>query len=85
MPKITFDIFYITTDVFLFQSIFLLTVLAYVLMVSRSITESKNKIMPNFAIYFLLYPFVAPLFIFISVYKFIFKKENKWVLQDNKA
>ena len=85
MPKFTFDIFYLTTDVFLFQSIFLLTVLAYVIMVSRNITESKNKLMPNFAIYFLLYPFVAPIFIFISVYKFAFKKENKWILQDNKA
>jgi cellulose synthase/poly-beta-1,6-N-acetylglucosamine synthase-like glycosyltransferase len=85
IPNFEFDIFYITTDVFAFQSIFLLTVLAFVLMVSRTITNDKQPLFKNFPVYFLLYPFVAPVFIFIAVYKFIFKSENKWVLQDNKA
>lgn len=83
-PKLNIDPFYITADVFLFQSIFLFTVLAFVLLVSRTIAEDKTNIMPNFAIYFLAYPFVAPVFIFIAVFKFLFKSENKWVLQDNK-
>lgn len=85
IPNIKFDIFYITTDVFAFQSIFLLTILAFVLTVSRNITNDKQPLLKNFPVYFLLYPFVAPLFIFIAVYKFAFKSENKWVLQDNKA
>lgn len=84
LPKFHFDIFYITTDVFLFQTIFLLTILAFVFTVSRGITQDKNPIVPNFAIYFLVYPFVLPVFVFIAVYKFLFKKENKWLLQDTK-
>jgi hypothetical protein len=84
LPKLNLDPFYITADVFLFQSIFLFTILAFVLLVSRSMADDKSPILPNFAIYFLAYPFVAPLFIFIAVYKFLFKSENKWVLQDNK-
>lgn len=84
LPKLNMDPFYITADVFLFESVFIFTILAFVLIVSRSITEDKNKVISNFAIYFLAYPFVAPIFIFISVYKFLFKKENNWVLQDNK-
>jgi cellulose synthase/poly-beta-1,6-N-acetylglucosamine synthase-like glycosyltransferase len=84
MPKINIDPFYITVDVFLFQSIFLFTMLAFVLFVSRSMAEDKSPILPNFAIYFLAYPFVAPLFIFIAVYKFIFRSPNKWLIQDNK-
>ncbi len=84
LPKLNLDPFYITVDVFLFQTIFLFTVLAFVLFVSRSVAEEKSAIMPNFAIYFLAYPFVAPLFIFIAVYKFLFRSPNKWILQDNK-
>jgi cellulose synthase/poly-beta-1,6-N-acetylglucosamine synthase-like glycosyltransferase len=84
LPKLNLDPFYITADVFLFQTIFLFTILAFVLLVSRAIAEDKSPIMPNFAIYFLAYPFIAPLFIFIAVYKFLFKSENKWALQDNK-
>lgn len=85
MPNIKFDVFYITTDVFMFQSIFLLTVLAFVLMVSRNITEDRQSLIRNFPIYFLIYPFVSPIFIFIAVFKFLFKTENKWVMQDNKV
>lgn len=85
IPKLNLDPFYITVDVFLFQTVFLLTILAFVLLVSRSMAEDKTPILPNFAIYFLAYPFIAPLFIFIAVYKFLFKSENKWVLQDNKV
>jgi len=85
MPKFSFDLFYVNTDVFLFLSMFTLTMLAFVLMVSRSITQDKNPIIKNFIIYFFLYSFVAPIFVFISVYKFLLKKENKWVLQDTKA
>jgi cellulose synthase/poly-beta-1,6-N-acetylglucosamine synthase-like glycosyltransferase len=84
IPKLNLDPFYITVDVLLFQSIFLFTMLAFVLFVSRSMAEDKSPILPNFAIYFLAYPFVAPLFIFIAVYKFIFRSPNKWLIQDNK-
>jgi cellulose synthase/poly-beta-1,6-N-acetylglucosamine synthase-like glycosyltransferase len=84
IPKVDFDIFYISTDVFFFQSMFLLTVLAFVLLTSRQISQDKNPIMPNFAIYFLLYPFVAPIFIFVAVFKFLFNTKNTWALQDTK-
>ncbi len=84
LPKLNLDPFYITADVFLFQTIFLFTILAFVLLVSRTIAEDKSSIMPNFGIYFLAYPFVVPLFLFIAVYQFLFKKENNWALQDNK-
>lgn len=85
VPKISFDTFYFNTDVFLFLSMFTLTMLAFVLIVSRSITEDKNPIIKNFVIYFFLYSFVAPIFVFTSVYKFLRKGENKWSLQDTKA
>jgi cellulose synthase/poly-beta-1,6-N-acetylglucosamine synthase-like glycosyltransferase len=84
-PRLSFDVFYISIDILFIQSIFLLTVLAYILMVSRTITDEKRPISFNFFLYFLLYPFVAPVFIFIAVYKFLRKKENKWILQDTKA
>lgn len=85
VPKISFDTFYFNTDVFLFLSMFTLTMLAFVLIVSRSITENKNPIIKNFVIYFFLYSFVAPIFVFTAVYKFLRKGENKWSLQDTKA
>lgn len=84
IPKPNFDVFYITTDVFMFQTVFLLTVLAFIFYVSRNITQDKNPIFINFAVYFLLYPFIVPIFVFLAVYKFIFRKENNWVMQDNK-
>ncbi len=83
-PHFNFDPFYFTVDVLLFQSIFLITVLIFVLFVSKNIAEDKTSTFPNFPIYFLAYPFIAPIFIFIAVFKFLFVKENKWVLQDNK-
>lgn len=85
MPKFSFDIFYISVDILFIQSIFLLTVLAYILSVSRTITEERRPISFNFFLYFLLYPFVVPIFVGTAVYKFLFKKENKWILQDTKA
>jgi hypothetical protein len=85
VPTISFDAFYINTDVFLFLAMFTLTMLAFVLIVSRSIAEDKNPIVKNFAIYFFLYSFVVPIFVFAAVYKFAFRRENKWSLQDTKA
>ena len=85
VPNISFDAFYINTDVFLFLSMFTLTMLAFVLIVSRSIAEDKNPIMKNFVIYFFLYSFVVPIFVFTAVYKFLLRRENKWSLQDTKA
>jgi cellulose synthase/poly-beta-1,6-N-acetylglucosamine synthase-like glycosyltransferase len=83
-PNFNFDPFYFTADVLLFQSMFILTVLVFILFVSKSIAEDKTSIFPNFPIYFLAYPFIAPIFIFIAVFKFLFVKENKWIIQDNK-
>lgn len=79
-----FDPFYITTDIFLVQSIFIFTILGIVLIVSRNITEDKRPFFLNFLVYLFIYPLVAPLFLFIAVFKFLTKSENKWVIQDNK-
>lgn len=85
IPHFSIDIFYMTVDILFIQTIFLLTILAYILMVSRTITDEKRPIAFNFFIYFLIYPFIAPIFIFISVYKFARRRENKWILQDTKV
>ncbi len=83
--NLNFDPFYITTDIFLVQSIFIFTILGIVLVTSRKMANNKNPILVNFFVYVFVYPFVAPLFLFIAVYKFLFNSENKWQIQDNKV
>ena len=82
--NINFDPFYITTDIFLVQTIFIFTILGVVLVVSRKMADNKSPIMLNFLVYVLIYPFVSPIFLFVAVYKFLFRSENKWLMQDNK-
>ena len=81
---INIDPFYITTDILLVQSIFIFTMLSVVLLVSKNIASSKDPLLINFFIYIFVYPFIGSIFLVIAVYKFLFRKENSWVLQDNK-
>lgn len=88
LPKLDvgkFDPFYITTDIFFVQSIFLLTVLGFIFMVAKNISQDKRPFTVNFLVYLLIYPIVAPIFLFVAVFKFLNRSENKWVLQDNKV
>ena len=79
------DPFYITTDIFMVQTIFIFTILGIVAMVSRGMADDKRPLALNFLIYVFVYPLVSPGFLFIAVYKFLFKTKNEWALQDNKV
>jgi cellulose synthase/poly-beta-1,6-N-acetylglucosamine synthase-like glycosyltransferase len=84
VPTFNFDPFYLSTDILMVQSIFLLTMLGIILTISRGIANDKSNLFMNLIFYILLYPIIGSAFVFISVYKFLFNKENKWHIQDNK-
>jgi cellulose synthase/poly-beta-1,6-N-acetylglucosamine synthase-like glycosyltransferase len=63
LPKLNLDPFYITVDVLLIQSIFIFTILAVVLIISRGITNDKSKVSLNFAIYFLIYLYFSIIYL----------------------
>ena len=79
------EYFYINTDTMLFIEVFTLTVLAFVIFTSKSIAKDDRPLAQHLILYFLLYPFISPIFIFRAVFGFLFKSKNEWGLQDNKV
>ena len=78
------DWFFINTDMMLFLSVFTLTVLAFAIFTSKQIAKDDRPLLQHLAMYYLLYPLIAPIFIFRAVFGFLFRSKSKWVLQDNK-
>ena len=78
------DWFFINTDMMLFLSVFTLTVLAFAIFTSKQIAKDDRPLLQHLAVYYLLYPLIAPIFIFRAVFGFLFRSKSKWVLQDNK-
>ena len=85
IPNFNFDIFYINADTLLFVLIFEIVVLVYVIYISRLMVKNKVKILPEFFIYFLIYPIIMPYFVLVAFIRFLFKREVKWAIQDNKV
>lgn len=85
LRNLNFDSFYFNTDMLMLQSIFLLTVLIYILVVSIKITDKQVKFFPNFLWYILIFPYFIWIVIIVSIYKFITKTKVVWLLQDNKG
>lgn len=84
-PHFTFDLFFINTDVMLFLEMFVLTVLAFVIYTSKQIAKDERPLLRHLALYYVCYPFIAPIFIFKAVFGFLFGTHNRWILQDNKT
>ena len=80
-----FEWFYVNTDTMLFLEAFTLTVLALVIFTSKQIARDDRPLLHHLALYYFVYPIIAPIFIFKAVFGFIFKTRNRWVLQDNKG
>lgn len=83
-PKFSFDTFYINGDILLFIGVFEIVILVYVVYVASTIVNNRVKVLPEFFLYFLIYPIIMPYFVLIAFIKFILRKDIKWVLQDNK-
>lgn len=83
--NLSFDPFYITTDVFMFQGIFLVTVLVFILAVSRQITESRDSLWHNVPLYLIIFPYIMPVFVIMSFIKMFTGAKARWDLQDNKG
>lgn len=82
--NINFDIFYFTTDMIMLQSVFLLTVLLYIIIISIQITDRQVKFFPNFFWYLFIFPYFIWVVIIVSIYKFVTGAKAVWALQDNK-
>lgn len=78
------DWFYVNTDMMLFLEMFILTVLAFVIFTSKQIAKDERPLLQHMLIYYLLYPFIVPIFVFKAVFGSIFRTKSVWGLQDNK-
>ncbi len=75
--KPNFDAFYINTEAIAFLTIFFLIISMTLFRYGRQIAEEKTS--PKHFIYFLLmYGFIAPLWVWKSVYNTIINKKNTW-------
>jgi cellulose synthase/poly-beta-1,6-N-acetylglucosamine synthase-like glycosyltransferase len=73
----TFDPFYINTEAIAFLTVLFLIVSMTLFRYGRQIAEEKTS--PKHFIYFLLmYGFIAPLWVWKSVYNTIINKKNTW-------
>ena len=79
------DWFFVNTDMMFFLEVFTLTVLAFVIFTSKQIAKDDRPLWRHLAMYYFLYPLIAPIFIFKAVFGFLFKRKSEWLLQDNKS
>lgn len=80
----TFDIFYINTNVMSFLVMVMFTIFLLVLYISNTLTDDRQQFYKNFPFFFIIYPFMVPLFLGRAVFDTFLKQKNVWVLQDTK-
>jgi len=70
--------FYIQTNIITFVTILSLTLTVILILLGRKLSEGKIKFKMDLLYFFIIYPFIAPVWLAKSVYNIIISKKTVW-------
>lgn len=73
-----FDLFYLSTDVFVFVSLVAVVGTLFIIVTSRKIAEEDGRFGFDSILFLLLYTSIAPLWMTRALYDVVFSRGNKW-------
>ena len=80
----TFDPFYFTTTITSFVVMVMFMMFVTTLYIGNTLSDDRQEFYYNFPFFFLMYPVLAPMFLFRAVFDTFTKRKNEWKLQDTK-
>jgi cellulose synthase/poly-beta-1,6-N-acetylglucosamine synthase-like glycosyltransferase len=73
-----FSWFFISTKLNIILAVMLFVIMLTLMLASRRIVEGKRGISKEMVVFFLLYPFISPLWVLKSIYNAVLSKKTSW-------
>lgn len=80
----TFDLFYVSTTIFSFVAMVMLTMFLFTIYIGSELSDDKQELYRNFPFFFFIYPLFGIIIFPKVVFDTFTHRKNEWILQDTK-
>jgi len=77
-PKFNFDWFFIKTDFHLFVGLIVFLIVLAIILIGKKLAGEKLHSLTDLLCFFLIYPIIAPLWLFKAIYNILVSQKTSW-------